>query len=208
MPAGRSTSPTISTVEGTVKQNATADAFLALLTDGQRVVEEGEAMGTVLYTADGEALYAHEGYVSAVLDDGSSTHGTWTLHDEERTVGWRAECSCGWAGSVHKCWDGRRFPTDAQYDTVLADWNTTHGRPLATAQERTWQLGALADGVLLAVSQLKEGIARSRERGASWDEIAGAIHVGADQAERIFNVPNGHTATTPPESNRIGRTGR
>jgi hypothetical protein len=28
---------------------------------------------------------------------------------------------------VYKCWDGRRFPTDALHDTVLADWETTHG---------------------------------------------------------------------------------
>lgn len=162
-------------------------------------------MGSILYTADAEALYAHEGYVSAVLDDGSSTQGTWTLHVGDRAVGWRAECSCGWAGPVHQCWDGRRLPTDAEYDTVLADWETTHGRPLARAQERTWQLGVLADSVLLAVSQLREGIAHSRERGASWEEIAGAIHVGADQAERIFNVPNGHTPTTRAGSARTDR---
>lgn len=32
-------------------------------------------MGTILSTADDEPLWSHEGYVSAILDDGRSTRG-------------------------------------------------------------------------------------------------------------------------------------
>jgi hypothetical protein len=162
-------------------------------------------MGTIVYTADDEPLPAHEGYVSAVLENGHSTHGTWTLLDTDSTVAWRAECSCGWAGPRHPCPQRGAMPTDAQYDAVLADWETTHARPLAAAQERVFELTRLSCALRLAEAKLREAVQRSINRGATPQEIARAIQASAAEVEQRYVV---HPANDRPWSPIAASAGR
>lgn len=144
-------------------------------------------MGTILYTRDDEGLYDHEGYVAHILDDGASAGGLWTMDVERRTVAWRAECVCGWAGPIHDSGDPNS-PSDARYDEVLQDWELTHARPLLGAAERVWQLDALAETLRVAERQLREGVAEAIRRGASWTEIASAIRISEADVQRRYGA--------------------
>ena len=92
-------------------------------------------MRTILYTRDGVGLFDHEGYVSHILDDATSARGPWTVQINLRTVGWRAECACGWEGPIRDS-GGPNCPTDGEYDRVLDDWEVAHPQPLVKAVER------------------------------------------------------------------------
>ena len=151
-------------------------------------------MGTILYTRDGEGLYDHEGYVAHILDDGASAAGLWTVEVERRTVAWRAECVCGWAGPGHDS-GGPNSPGDDRYDEILQDWELAHARPLLEAAERIWQLDALADSLRAADRQLREGVAEAIRRGASWAEIAAAIRIGEADVRHRYEA-----FTTPPST--------
>jgi hypothetical protein len=154
-------------------------------------------MGTILYTRDGEGLFDHEGYVSHVLDDGTSAHGTWTIGIERCTVAWRAECTCGWNGTIHSS-GGPNSPSDEEYDAVLNDWEIAHAGPLLRAAERARQLEALAETVRITEAQLREGIQEALARGATWTDIAAAIRTDVDKAQRLGGLLPGTIAA--PES--------
>ena len=142
-------------------------------------------MGTILFSRDGEGLYDHEGYVAHVLDDGRSAHGTWTAEIERRTVAWRAECVCGWAGpSHHSGWPNT--PADDRYDEILSDWEQSHARPLLATAERVWQLEALAETLRTAERQLRNGVDEAIRRGATWTEIAKTIRISEASARQRF----------------------
>jgi hypothetical protein len=153
-------------------------------------------MGTILYTRDGEGLYDHEGYVSHVLHDGSSTHGTWTIEIERRTVGWRAECTCGWNGTIYNS-GGPNSPGDNEYDAVLTEWEIAHALPLLRAAERERQLEALTETVRNTEARLRDGIQQALARGATWTDIATAIRTDVDKAQRLGGILPG---TGAPES--------
>ncbi len=144
-------------------------------------------MGTILYTSDGEGLYDHEGYVAHVVDSGESARGTWTFDIETRTVAWRAECVCGWAGPCHDS-GGPRSPNLARYDEILEEWKLAHARPLLQAAERVWQLDTLAESLRAAEKQLRHGVAEAIRRGATWAEIARAIHITETHAQRPYGI--------------------
>ena len=144
-------------------------------------------MGTILYTCDDEGLYDHEGYVAHILDDGRSAGGTWTCEIEQRTVAWRAECVCGWAGRHHDSGDPNT-PGDLRYEEVLADWELNHARLLLHAAERVHRLDALARAVRDAHAELRQQVGVAHRRGASWSEIAEAIRTSEADAERRYGT--------------------
>ena len=145
-------------------------------------------MGRIPCTRDGEDLYDHEGYVSPVLDDGSSTHGTLTIEIVRRTVAWRAECPCGWSGTNHES-GGPTIPSDRDYDAVLEDWELSHAAPLLRNVERKRQLELLAEIRRTAETLLRDGIEEALARGATWNDIAVAIRTDVDDAERLRGSP-------------------
>ena len=120
-------------------------------------------MGSILYTETGEGLYDHEGYVAHILDDGSSAGGVWTAEIGRRTVGWRCECSCGWAGPVYDS-RGPQSPTDDEADAMMdRDWDAGHARPLLALAE----LRALTRRADEAAAELRAGVGRARAQGLS-----------------------------------------
>jgi hypothetical protein len=145
-------------------------------------------MGTVLYTRDGEGLYDHEGYVAHILADGSSARGLWTFDVEQRTVAWRAECTCGWAGRHHDS-GGPNTPDDQLHDRILQDWEHGHARALLGTAERVWQLDTLVETVRVAERHLRDGVREALRRGATWDEIAAATRILPAYARRLFGCP-------------------
>ena len=152
-------------------------------------------MGTLIYTRDGEGLYDHEGYVAHILDDGRSAQGAWRVEIERRTVAWRAECACGWAGPSHDA-GGPNTPSDARYDDILADWEFAHARPLVAAAERVWQLDALAETLRNAERHLRQGVREATRRGATWAEIAKAIRMIETNAQRLYGTHTEMTASS------------
>lgn len=149
-------------------------------------------MGSILYSRDGEGLYDHEGYVSQILDDGSSSLGTWTAEIERRTVAWRAECTCGWQGCTRDS-GGPNTPSASEFDAILEDWELSHAEPLLEAMERRRQLESLTETVRITDGLLRDGIEEALARGASRREIAAAIRSGIAKAQRLSgesDVPN------------------
>lgn len=153
-------------------------------------------MGTILFGRDGEGLYDHEGYVAHILDDRSSAHGTWTAEIERRTVAWRAECVCGWAGPRHDS-GGPSTPSDDRYDDILSDWEHCHARPLLAAAERVWQLDALAETLRAAERQLRDGIREAIRRGATWTEVANTIRISETSARQRYGAMDGAAPAHP-----------
>ena len=161
-------------------------------------------MGTILDTRDDEGLYEHEGYIAHILDDGTSAGGLWTVEVERRTIAWRAECVCGWAGPDYDS-RGPNSPNDARYDEILQDWELAHARPLLHAAERVWQLEALAETLRGAERQLREGVAEAIRRGAGWTEIASAIRISEADIQRRYGTIAPPLSTTPGMPLRDGR---
>jgi hypothetical protein len=143
-------------------------------------------MGTILFTHDGQGLYGHEGYLAHVLDDGSSAGGTWTAEIEKRTIGWRAECECGWHGETVDSGGPRSPGTDAEEEAVTAVWYEQHGRPLLAALEKTGRLPELADAAAAASEALREGVRAARGQSATWEEIGRALGVTKQAAWERF----------------------
>lgn len=154
-------------------------------------------MGTILFSRDDEGLYDHEGYVAHILDDGESAHGAWTVEIERRTVAWRAECACGWAGPHHDS-AGPNTPTDHCYDEILADWELDHARPLLAAAERVWQLDTLAETLRTAERQLRDGVGEAIRRGATWIEIAKTIRISEASARQRYDAAALQAAPAQP----------
>jgi hypothetical protein len=141
-------------------------------------------MGTVLFTEDDQGLYDHEGYVAHILDDGATAGGTWTAEIECRTVGWRCECSCGWAGRVYDS-RGPHTPTEEQADAMMyADWDTRHARPLLPLAG----LAPLARETAEAMKKLREGVRRARAGGVSWEHIGKVLGVSRQAAWERFGA--------------------
>jgi len=103
-------------------------------------------VGTILFTAGGEGLYDHEGWLEyrlseplvlpPVFSDGEPTtyEGWTTLYAtgvDELRCAVRAGCDCGWRGPESP-WAGGE-PTDAQHDEMMAVWELTHAGPLRDA---------------------------------------------------------------------------
>ena len=152
-------------------------------------------MGSILFTEAGEGLYDHEGYVAHILDDGSSAGGVWTAEIGRRTVGWRCECSCGWAGPVYDS-RGPQSPSDDQADEMMdRDWDAGHARPLLALAE----LPALARRADEAAAEFRAGVGRARAQGRSWEQIAKALGVSRQAAWERFGQPE--------RADRIGATG-
>lgn len=90
-------------------------------------------MGRFL-TSYGDAGYDHEGYAAQVLDDGSLT-GTYSAETRPRMIGQIvAACGCGWAATT-------RYPCPEPFDEqaeelALAEWETTHARPVLEQAQR------------------------------------------------------------------------
>jgi len=144
-------------------------------------------MGRIPCTRDGEDLYDHEGYVSSILDDGSSSHGTWTTEIERRTVAWRAECSCGWGGTDRES-GGPDIPGDGEYDAILEEWEVEHVGPLLRTIERQRQLESLTETVRIAETLLCDGIEEALARGATWNDVAAAIRTNVYKAQRLYGL--------------------
>jgi len=139
-------------------------------------------MGSVLYNDSGEGLYDHEGYVAHILDDGASAGDTWTAEIGRRTVGWRCECSCGWAGPVYDS-KGPHPPSDEQSDTMMTrDWDGGHARPLLALAD----LPTLARRADEAAAEFRAGVRRARAKGLSWEQIAKSLGVTRQAAWERF----------------------
>ncbi|MDQ6796608.1 MAG: hypothetical protein M3011_01050 [Actinomycetota bacterium] len=158
-------------------------------------------MGSVLYTEEGAGLHDHEGYVAHILDDGSSAGGTWTTDIGRRTVGWRCECSCGWAGPVYDS-HGPHAPSDEQTDAMMdADWEAAHARPLLPLAG----LDILAQEAHDATKNLRLGVGRARAGGVSWEQIGKVLGVSKQAVWERFG---GAERPAADEVNEMTQTAR
>jgi hypothetical protein len=154
-------------------------------------------VGRIACTTDGVELYDHEGYVSALLEDGSSAGGSWTTETEQETRAWRAECTCGWAGPPHDL-GADTIPADGEYEAVLGDWEHDHIAAVVTAAERAYHLDGLT--CLVAEFDLRSRalVEKSLVRGATWEDIGRALHATAEAARHRYQSPTLETGTDSP----------
>lgn len=146
----------------------------------------------VVHTPDGDQwLDDHEGYVAKILDDGSTT-STWTLEIEQRIVGWRAECSCGWFGPLVDSGEPRE-PSEDEHDEIMEMWHERHADPLAAELELTGSIEELGRQAAEADRQaaeadrrLRAAVGRARLRGATWEQIGRALGVTKQAAHDRF----------------------
>ena len=103
-------------------------------------------MGTILFSAGGEGLYDHEGWLEYRLSEPlvlpplvaggepAIYEGWTTLYAtgvDDLRIAVRAGCDCGWRGPESP-WAGGE-PSDADHDEMMAVWELTHAGPLRDA---------------------------------------------------------------------------
>ncbi len=139
-----------------------------------------DTMGTIMHTTDDEPLDDHEGYVTHILDTAGSSGGKWTAEIEAHTVGWRAECSCGWSGPTYDS-RGPNTPNQNQEGRIMSDWEA-HARPLLVDLEVRSGLGNLTRAATEANTRLRQGVSQYKAQGATWEQIGDALGISRQTA--------------------------
>ncbi|MFE7203802.1 hypothetical protein ACFU8R_26395 [Pseudonocardia alni] len=165
-----------------------------------------------------DPAYDHEGYAAAVLDDETVT-GTHDGRTNDRFVGWRAACDCGWRGT--QFWSRAevlatdpvyaeqvtRYPSSASIAPESVDG--TEGGDGALGQWRAHVVDVLpgvevhdaAAWVSEARDELDAAVGRARAAGASWTVVGEAAGLTRQSAHERWGVvypspPRTTTGTT------------
>lgn len=142
-------------------------------------------------------LDEHEGYVLAVMADGSET-GTWP--DSQGCVGHRSGCECGWRGTVSYDNPGQDLYSGdgSAGDMLMLEWER-HVQPLRAIQP----VAAAQRAVVRANDRLREAVAIALNEGASMGDIATELGLSEQEAQQRFTTRRlrqvRRNSTLPPD---------
>lgn len=140
---------------------------------------------------------AHVGWVGQILPDGEDID-TWSRETNERVIGWRARCECGWTGKqsfartedreeaddISRFYSEDAFAPESVDEDLYQEW-LAHVRPHELVAPVRVAAKLLAD----ASQALDEAVRSAHEVGVPWPKIGTAAGTTAEAAEERWGAP-------------------
>jgi hypothetical protein len=147
-------------------------------------------MGTIL-TDLGDVGYEHEGYLAAILTDGTESGSSWTGMPD--VVGHRPACDgCEWRGTANYDHPGQRWLDEDAEEALMAEW-VRHVHEMVGLAELEAKVQVVRSHGHRLVRAAREAI----DAGIEWREIELALPFPLSGAVWRWLEANGGTDGRP-----------